>query len=384
MKKILFVIESLHCGGAEKSLVTLLQNFDFTQNQVELLLFKEGGAFEKFVPEQVKVRYISSLESINSIRLLFLKFKFKALLFNNKSNKYHSAQLFWKSFGSSIRLMSSEYDIAIAYNQGFSTYFVAEKINSKNKYAWLNTDYKKAGYNAEFDYPMYSVFNKVVAVSDENLIPIKEEMKIIGKSLPMIVINDITDVDVVRKLALQGEGLPINENFITILSVGRLAKAKAFNLAIAACRSLKDKNYNVKWYIIGEGGERAFLEQLIKENELQDELILLGFKENPYPYIKSCDIYVQTSIFEGLGLTVVEASLLHKPIVCTNFPTAYKILSDEKTGLIVQMNSEDISNAVQKLIDQPELRLKFQETLSKQVNPNKQDSLDLIYKLINN
>ena len=85
-----------------------------------------------------------------------------------------------------------------------------------------------------------------------------------------------------------------------------------------------------------------------------------------------------------MGLTVVEASLLHKPIVCTNFPTAYKILSDEKTGLIVQMNSEDISNAVQKLIDQPELRLKFQETLSKQVNPNKQDSLDLIYKLINN
>ncbi len=382
MRKILFVIESLHCGGAEKSLITLFQNFDFTHNQVELLLFKEGGEFEKFVPDKVNIRYVSSLKAINPIKLMFLKLKFRFLLFNNSTKKHHTAQLFWKSFGNSIASIDNEYDIAIAYNQGFSTYFVAEKINAKIKYAWLNTDYQKAGYNPKFDFPMYNRYNKIVAVSNENSLSINEEMNSIGKVLPLTVIKDITDVDVVRKMALDGDGLPNEKETISILSVGRLAKAKAFNLAIEACRILVDQKFNIKWYIIGEGSERAYLEQLIKVNSLEEHFILLGYNENPYPFINSCDIYVQTSIFEGLGLSVIEALALGKAVVTTNFPTAHSIVENQITGLICNMDGKSIAQSITRYIQEVELKNKIVNNLSLIENDSKNVSLLKIKQLL--
>ena len=96
------------------------------------------------------------------------------------------------------------------------------------------------------------------------------------------------------------------------------------------------------WYIIGEGSERSVLERNIANRELQDYISLLGFRENPYPYIREAYVYVQTSEFEGLGRTLIEASVLNRPIVSTNFPTAYGILKDRDDALIVEKTGEDI------------------------------------------
>ena len=111
-------------------------------------------------------------------------------------------------------------------------------------------------------------------------------------------------------------------------------------------------------------------------------MILLGYKENPYPYIKSCDIYAQTSLFEGLGLTVIEAAILQKPIVTTNFPTSYSIIENEITGLICNMNPLDIAKSIERYLNNPELNKKIVKNLSLLKNNDKEISLNKVNDLL--
>lgn len=382
MKKIAFVIESLHHGGAEKSLVTLLNLLNYNDLQIDLILFKKGGEFEKFIPKHVNVIYESSFKKTNRLNLLISRFKFWYLKTYSNKKKYHHAQIYWKVFGKLILKLKTPYDIAIAYNQGFATYYVSEKIISPKKYAWLNTDYQKAGYTAVFDYKMYATYKKIVCVSKENEWSFIEANHLIGKSLPTCVIKDITDPVMVKKMSLEETDLRMDTKDLKILTVGRLAKPKAIELAIESCYLLKDKGIKLKWYVIGEGSERMRLERKINQHNLSDTFILLGYKENPYPYIKNCDIYVQTSLFEGLGLTVIEAALLQKPIVTTNFPTASGIITHKKTGLICEMDANSITESILYYINNPDFKNIIIENLSKMDHNDKEKSLHAFNQLI--
>ncbi|PIA77540.1 hypothetical protein BFR04_08865 [Gaetbulibacter sp. 4G1] len=384
MKKIVFVIESLHCGGAEKSLTTLLNHIDYAKHSVELILFKHGGEFEKFVPNEVTVTWINPFENINKLKLTFLRIKFLLFRKLKKKNEYHNAQCYWKVFGNHISQNIRVFDLAIAYNQGFATYYVADNINAENKIAWLNTDYQKAGYNAVFDYSKYSQYNNVVCVSKENELSFITAMEKIGKKFSITIIKDIIDINTIKELSNKpGSFDNQNTKELKILTVGRLAKAKGFHLAIDACSLLVNNNIKLKWYVIGEGAERNFLESKIKEKHLENQFILLGYKENPYPYIKSCDIYVQTSLFEGLGLTVIEAAVLEKPIVTTNFPTAFSIITHNETGLITTMDAKSISESILYYIKNPSFTQSIIKNLSKQKSKDLENSLKLFYNLVN-
>ncbi len=382
---MLFVIESLQCGGAEKSITTLLQNIDLDKYGVDLILMTKGGEFGKFVPEKVNVIYKNQFEGNNPISNLANRLRFFFLRRSKWVKNHHVAQLYWKAFGKAIKKYRTRYDIAIAYNQGFSTYYVANKITSKKKFAWLNTDYQKAGYNINFDINHYKKYDKVVCVSKENEDSLTEALGSIHKEIPTTIIKDITDQDLISKMSTENINLSNdNQNKTIIVTVGRLAKAKGLEMAIEACSILKNQGETIQWYVIGEGPQRSRLEELIERKNLQETFCLLGFKENPYPYIKWCDIYVQTSIFEGLGLTVIEASVLQKPIVTTNFPTASSIIEHKKTGLICKMNAEDIAKSISYYIKNPQ----FMEEVSKQkpqrVNKDKEISLEQFENLITN
>ncbi|NMH88335.1 glycosyltransferase [Flavivirga algicola] len=382
MKKIVFVIESLHHGGAEKSLVTLLDFLDYNSFAVKLLLFRKGGEFEKFVPKEVSITYINPFEGINKVSLLFLRARFLINKKLNKNKRYHNAQLFWKTFGNSIRANKITCDTAIAYNQGFATYYVAEKILAQKKYSWLNTDYIKAGYQASFDYNKYTQFKKIICVSQENELAFIKANKLNNKVLPTEIIKDITDDLDIKNKCFEKTEFDLKKDEFKILTVGRLAKAKGFELAIKACKILKDKGIEHKWYVIGEGSERENLERIILEENLEDTFILLGYKENPYPYINTCNIYVQTSLFEGLGLTVIEAAILQKPIVTTNFPTAPSLITHNETGLICEMDANDIAHNILVYIENREFKNKIINNLSKLKNDDKEKSLAKFNKLI--
>ena len=374
-KTILFFIESLDVGGAEKSLVSLLNNADFSNYNVDLMMLKKG-AFSHEVPGYVKIIFLNKLQPSLLQRLRFNLLK----VINLK--KLHPAQYFWKVYGKNFKMEPKTYDVAIAYSQGFSTYFVAEKVSATRKYTWLNTDYQKMGYQISSDYPFYKCFNKIIAVSHSVLESFNVALQNINRSLPVDIIKDITDKKTLEVQANQPLKTKFPADRVNIVSVGRLVPPKGFSLAVSACAILKSKGYSINWYIIGEGAARNNLEQQIAKENLKDQFFLLGADANPYPYMKACDIYVQTSLFEGLGLTVIEASCLNKPIVCTNFPTVYGILVDDQTGLISEMTAESVAAQIERLINHPDLRQFLSSNLLNQENTDKEISLEKIEKLL--
>jgi glycosyltransferase involved in cell wall biosynthesis len=377
MKKIVFVIESLHLGGAEKSLITLLQNIDYTVFSVDLILFKEQGIFFKSVPNDVRIIQ-KEFPNVSVVERVIFK-----LLQFSKGARYHNAQLFWQIVGKKFTECEEKYEVAIAYNQGFATYYTERYITATKKYSWLNTDYQKAGYNITFDYPIYKKFTQVIAVSPQAKNSLVKSTATIKRSLSVETIKDITDEKMIQEMSLMEVPEQLVGTTITIVTVARLVPIKGIAIAIESCRILLDKGYDLRWYVVGEGTERIALETLIKKYKLEKFFILLGAHDNPYPFMKMATIYVQTSLFEGLGLTVIEASYLNKPIVSTNFPTVYDVITDGKTGFIAEMNPQSISNQIEKLLINPSLRATFTANLSVLKNADKAETLKKIAYLFN-
>lgn len=375
MKKILFVIESLHLGGAEKSLVTLLNSLNPSLYQIDLLTVVEGGIFSSEVPLYVNQKKIEYKMPSYFKRFLFY--------FKRKTNgKKNTANIFWKVFHKDYQNVDKVYDVAISYSQGFCTYYVAEKVNASKKYTWLNTDYKNAGYSIDLDIPFYQKFNQIVVVSEGAEKSFQSELATIGKQLPVTIIKDITDSATVKSKANEKVNIQFDRTENSIVSVGRLEQPKGFDLAVKCCKILRDKGFPVHWYIVGEGSERPKLEQQIRDNGIENQFTLVGATANPYPYMKAGDIYVQTSRYEGLGLTVIEAAVLCKPIVSTNFPTVYGILENGKTGLITEMNAEDIATTIEQLLTDEMLKNRLIRNLEQQESKDKEKTLEKINELL--
>lgn len=374
-KKILFFIESLEVGGAEKSLVTLLNSLDFKNCTVDLMMLKKGR-FVSEVPPSVNISLLPEL------RASFLKRVTYYFLKKINLRNLHAAQHFWKTYGSNFRPIGQRYDIAIAYSQGFSTYFVAEKITAPKKYAWLNTDYRMAGYKIEFDLQYLKKYNSIIAVSTAVEKSLSNELQTSETQLSIQIIKDITDYHLIFQQASKPLQISFRTDAVKIVTVCRLVKEKGLYLAIESCALLLKKNLKVNWYVIGDGPEHKSLTNLICERKLQESFFLVGADINPYPYMKACDIYVQTSLFEGLGLAVIEATGLNKPIVCTNFLTAHDILEDEKTGLIADMNAVDISSKLERLILDRSFRQLLSDNLGRKQNSDHKISIKQIEQLL--
>lgn len=376
MKKIAFVIESLQLGGAEKCLVTLLNHLDYTKFDVDLILFNEEGFFRDQVHPLVKIVVLKNKKMSFFQRLIyFLKKK-------TNGKTLHHAQILWSIIGNDFKLISKQYDVVVAYNQGFATYFASKYLRGEKKIAWLNTNYKEAGYNIDFDFPFYSKYHTVVAVSNEVEQIFKSILNNSNYSLNTTTILDIVDDQEIMLKAKEPIEVHFDKNNFNIVSVGRLAKPKAFDLAILACKILVDKGYDPKWYVIGEGKERLYLENLISRNQLTKNFFLLGAAKNPYPYVAQATIFVQTSLFEGLGTTIIEASILKKPIVSTNFPSIYSLITDEETGLIANMNPESIAVQIERLMESKSLRQLLSKNLESIKNNSNHESIQKIEKLL--
>lgn len=362
MKNILFVIDSLTCGGAEKSLVSLLNNLDYSKYNVDLLLMKRGGEFENFLSREVNIlespkyfRYLSGDKKIDiKNKVIYIKHRLitsiRLRINNNRKHSIDSEQIVYESIKNILEPINKKYDVAIAYSQGLPTYFVSEIVNADKKLSWINCDYVKAKYDKELDNKYYNNINKIIVVSDFIYNSISK-MKYDYKSKLKIIL-DIVDPKLINSMAIDNRAMELeNVDEFKILTVGRLAYVKGYDLAVKVAILLKESNYKFKWFIIGEGPERNYIEKLIKENNLENEVILLGVKSNPYPYMKKCDLYVQPSRTEGFGLTVVEAKILGNVIVSTNFDTANKLINNNIDGIITEKNENSIYINIKNLID---------------------------------
>ena len=195
------------------------------------------------------------------------------------------------------------------------------------------------------------------------------------------IIYDINDFNLISKMGNMEKVYDENFDGIRLLTIGRLANQKGYDMALEACNILKEKGVNFKWYALGKGPLKDDIEKYIEENDLQEYFELLGVKSNPYPYINGADIYVQTSRFEGFGLAIAEARMLNTPVVTTEFDAVYNQMIQGKNGLVVGMDSESIANGILELINDEVLRNSIVEYLKTEKKGNAEE-LDKFYKLI--
>lgn len=361
----------------------MLNSLDYKQYKVDLLLFSPKGLYLQLVPKEVKVlnfeHYIRK-----ELKWLFTNLFAKIGLFVSVRNPYkkghmHNAQINWKWSSKLINCLSNKYDVAIAYSQGKPTYFVAEKVEANKKMCWVNTDYKLAGYNGNFDQKYYNQYDQIIAVSEYNRSVLINEIKQIEQKTS--VIYDILSTNLIHSLSQEKGGFQDGFKGVRILTIGRLVDAKGYDLAIGACYKLKQEGYNFRWYAIGEGNQKSKFEEMVYKYGLEENFVFLGTHHNPYTYLKQCDIYVQPSRFEGYGLAIAEARTLHKPIVVTNFPVVYNQIRDRENGLIVSMHSDNIYKAIKEIIDNSELRAYISNNLVKE-DVGTEKEIDKFYSLI--
>lgn len=387
MKNILIASYDLEVGGVERSLISMLDNFDYKNNKVDLMLYSHTGDFMNLLPtnpnllkedKKYKTFRLSIKDTFKSgninIGIARLIARFKC-----KSRGTVQMQYIWKYTLPFLPKNKKKYDVAISYLWPHD--YVAYKVDADKKIAWIHTDYSVIDTDIDLDIKVWNKFDHIVAVSED----CKKSFLIKYPSLKekVIVIENITSPNFIKKQSKEEvEDFEDDSDVFKVLSVGRYCDAKGFDNAIKSLKLLYDRGYkNIKWYLIGYGGDEGLLKRLIKENKLEDSFILLGKRTNPYPYMKKCDLYVQPSRYEGKAVTVTEAKILNKPILITNYLTANSQIEDGFDGVICELSVEGIANGIERMINDKKLREAIIHNTSKVDYGNKFE-LEKLYRVI--
>ncbi len=387
-KNILFVMESMNSGGGEKSLLSLLQLFDYEKYDVDLLLFNPSGLFFGMLPPEVNVISMGSeyelfsLPLAQSVKSFIFKGKIslaaKRILYSRVVNSVKGSslsrdQLSWKYLRSAISAPTKKYDAAIGYLEGKPNFFIADCVDANVKIGYIHNDYRKLQLDPEFDKKVFDKIDYIATVSEECktvLENIFENSK--GK---FRVIYNITSP---KSLEIMSNETPEEFDGIcnkkVLLTIGRISQQKGYDIAIDAAEILDKKGYDFKWFSIGKGELHGEFEQRIEEKNLQDKFIFLGERANPYPYLKNCDIYVQSSYYEGKSIAIDEAKCFAKPIVATKFTTVHDQLADGETALLAEIDAASVADKIEQLLTDENIAEKLTENLRREKHGNEEET----------
>lgn len=272
--------------------------------------------------------------------------------------------LSWRNLGRKIiyearcyENLSGEYDCAIGYQMISNdvTIMTLEKINAKRKLLWLHGKKNFLDKDLKFYDDIYSKADTIVCVAKETENRFK---KLMPKSAEKTcTIHNFYDINAINRKAKEQVEIPvIEEDELMIVSVGRLSKEKGFDRVPTVAQLLRTDGYKFKWLIVGHGDQYQSLQQEIIKYNLEENVQFIGYRENPYPYIKNCDIYVQPSYTEGYCTSTMEAKILGKIVVATDVSGMREQFVDGETGIIVESSAEGIYGGIKKIFDEIELR----------------------------
>ena len=390
-RKLLFVINNLHCGGAENSLVSLLQQLDYTRFEVDLLLFQKEGLFLGNVPPQVRI--LGPLEAFSYFDGPFAQTMIRALLrfrwdiayakirfirLRKHPNQAVREQLFWKYLGRCLPNLKGHYDVAIGFLEKTPNYFVVDKVTATKKIGSVRTDYEAMGMLSGIDEPYFKKLDHIVANSENATESLKKIFPQFASKV--VLVENFFSAETLYAMAEEPVSLP--DAALTIVSVGRLHPVKGYDLAIQACALIRDAGVDVRWVVLGEGAERANLERQIAHLGLQDRFLLRGMVSNPHPYVKRANMFVVTSQFEGKSRAIEEAKILKKLIVITRFPGIENQIQHGKNGLIVERDPAELAKAILLLHNDPEQQVSIRQFVNAQEHSNS-TQLKALYNLIN-
>jgi len=383
LKSILIVINNLSRAGAERVLVSLLKLIDYTEYSIDLLSIIDLGELFDELPKEVNVlnpdpknfsvlsrqgtRYIAKTVVKNMLSrgygFYYIPYAVKNLFYQLKRKKFLFDKFFWKCLSDNQKTVKKEYDLAVGFTEGAATYYVSKRVKAKKKISYIHVDYEKAGYIKELDKKFYESIDSIFCVSNS----VKDGfLKIYPEhNSKTVIFDNIVLPDEIRSNAKKGTGFTDSFDGVRLLTVARLHPQKAFEVAIPAFAKLVSMGYdNVKWYVMGEGEERKHLESLIEKHGLKDKFILCGMTDNPYPYIKQCDIYVHATHYEGWCIAIAEALILKKPVIASNVTGNRDQITNEENGLIIDLSVDNLAEAIKRLIDDKALRQRFIDKLS--------------------
>lgn len=359
MKKQILIIftGALEIGGIERSLIGLLETIDYNQYDVDLFLYGHHGALYDYIHPRVKilpeVRELAYLRESFVTKLKHgcfysagMRLRDEIMLKFKVTSNDHTWNMIMRKFAPQI---DKEYDLALSFFVPFA--FLKEKVTAKKKIGWVHTDYSTEVYPHEVLLDEFSGLDYIAAVSESCAEAFKKIVPELSEKV--VVIENILSARFIQEQAKAfsvEKEMPSEDNIVNLLSIGRFCTAKNFDNIPFICKCIMEMGCSVRWYIIGFGPDEELIKNRIKEAGMEDHVILLGKKDNPYPYILNCDIYVQPSRYEGKCVAVREAQILHKPVAITNYTTANGQLINGVDGVIVPKDNEGCAKGIVELI----------------------------------
>lgn len=391
-KKILFLMPYFGCGGVESTLLSLLDMMDRNKYDITLMMLENKGDFLYKLPENIKISkieipekekgiffgkkkiffsYLKKLQIIKLLKFIFYNYSFSLTEDRTKNFEY------FEMICDSISGIDEEYDIAIDYfgYATFTTFFLSEKITAKKKVSWIHSimsrfePYAFKKYYEKMD--IIFACSQMVKEDFEKMFPTINNVKVFYN-----IINPIE----VRKKSLKNGGFEDDYSGTRILTVGRICYEKGIDIAARTYNLLREKGYNIRWYVIGSGSKEDIdsIKEIICDKE---NFIFLGIQDNPYVYMKQCDIYVQPSRFEGYCTTTNEARIIGCPIVMTNVSGANEQIINGENGFIVESNENCIFKAIKKMLDSEDIINKFRINIQK-IDCDTRNEIKKIEKLL--
>lgn len=351
-KKILFLIESFAGGGVEKVFIDLINNMDISKYDITVMSIWDYGVRKKDLRKDVK--YKSIFPNIRGISRVFHNFVEKS-----------DGSLLYKL---GIR---EKYDIEIAFIEGRATKIIGASTNpNSKKIAWVHIDLSQGHWTSrvfkeslEREKDCYKKFNDIVFVSNSA----KEGFKnLFGNEFDNLQVkyNPIIAEEVVKKAEEEVNDIEKPKDKMLLVTSGRLVSQKGYESLLEACNKLNKDNIKYELWILGEGWDRPKLEELINKYNLSN-VKLLGFKENPYKYIKQGDLFVCSSKNEGFSLVIAEAMILGLPVISTNCSGPNELLNFGQYGYMVENNDEALYEGLKEIINNDE-KLKYYKKKSKE------------------
>lgn len=392
-KRILIVSHNMELGGIEKSLLGLLQSFDYDKYDVDLFLFSHSGELMKFIPKRVnllsEIKYYSFInkELLDCLKNFQFGIVISKLLAHIKYKVFFSKTkfdindallnyLYYYSNKFAPTISNKEYELAISFSDVH--YTTIDKVKAKKKICWIHTDYSVTHQDQKLCLNMWDNFDYISAVS----VDCKKTFEQLYPSLKkkVIVIENILSTEYIENESNKFKP-EFDNNYINFLSIGRFSIPKNFKNVPILLKKIRKLGINARWYLIGFGEQENNIHEEILKNGMEDYVIIIGKQDNPYPFIQACDVYIQPSIYEGKSVAVREAQMLGKPVIITNYPTAQSQLTDGYDGIIVPMDIDGCANGIAKAINNKEL-LNTVAQNTKKVDYTNKAELKKLYALI--
>lgn len=399
--KILFVINTLSRAGAETALLELLRRLEPQKYEISLFVLTGQGEMAGDLPPYVHLlntRYDNSTVLSNrgkrklllgtvgclikrGVGLKLSGYLLKNAIYMLKTGHFAADKLVWRVWSDAAPVGSKKYDLAVAFLEGGATYYVADHVKAVKKVAFVHIDYSMAGYNRKLDGDCYQAFQRIFAVSDETrrgFLKMNPELE--DKTR---VFHNMINQELIREKALSGTGFTDDYQGFRILTVGRLTQQKALEVSIDAMKLLKERGREARWYVLGEGDQREKLQRRIKNLGLEEEFVLPGAVDNPYPFFAQTDLYVHATRYEGKSVAIQEAQTLGCAILVSDCNGNREQLTDKVDGRICQFNPESICDHIIWMMDHPKERERYAKEAAKK-EFSSEGQLEMLISMENN